>query len=198
MLTAFSWDRDALGALNLIAPFILVANSLMALLNIGGATILAVCIGKVDRDGANTVFRHGMLVLLGLAVFITAAGVFFTEPICVWSGAGETHLRMAVAYLFIYSLFFIPSGLSMGLQSYCRNDGAPGLVGITVFITTFCNIFNLRDNCTDHRGCTSESIGTKRNRIPIMCVHHTVSETNTGITEYIKQNSSLQPLIYSL
>jgi len=29
----------------------------------------------------------------------------------------------------------------MGLQSYCRNDGAPGLVSLTVVITTALNIF---------------------------------------------------------
>lgn len=29
----------------------------------------------------------------------------------------------------------------MGLQSYCRNDGAPGLVAASVFISTACNIF---------------------------------------------------------
>lgn len=132
---------DALGALNLIGPFILAANSLMALLNIGGATIMAIHIGKGDADGANKVFRHGMFVLTCLSVLITVLGIFFTETICRLSGAGETHLQMAVDYLFIYSLFFIPSGLSLGLQSYCRNDGAPGLVGITVFITTVCNIF---------------------------------------------------------
>lgn len=132
---------DALGALNLIGPFILAANSLIALLNIGGATIMAIHIGKGDADSANQVFRHGMFVLAGLSVLITALGCFFTEPICRLSGAGDTHLQMAVDYLFIYSIFFIPSGLSLGLQSYCRNDGAPGLVGITVFITTACNIF---------------------------------------------------------
>lgn len=132
---------DALGSLNLIGPFILAANALMMLINIGGATTMAIHIGKGDTDGVNKVFRHGMFAMMCLAILITALGVFFTEEICILSGAGETHLQMAVDYLYIYSLFFIPSGLSFALQSYCRNDGAPGLVGITVFISTACNIF---------------------------------------------------------
>ena len=48
---------------------------------------------------------------------------------------------MAVDYLFWYSIFIIPSGLSIGLQNYCRNDNAPGLVSMVVIITTICNIF---------------------------------------------------------
>ena len=44
-------------------------------------------------------------------------------------------------YLFWYSIFIIPSGLSIGLQNYCRNDNAPGLVSMVVIITTIYNIF---------------------------------------------------------
>ncbi len=44
-------------------------------------------------------------------------------------------------YLFWSSIFIIPSGLSIGLQNYCRNDNAPGLVSMVVIITTICNIF---------------------------------------------------------
>lgn len=132
---------NALGALNLIGPFILAANALMMLINIGGATIFAVCIGKGETDEANKVFRHGMFFLVCFSAFISVTGVFFTDTICSLLGAGETFHQMAVEYLFIYSLFYIPSGISLGLQNYCRNDGAPGLVGMTVFITTACNIF---------------------------------------------------------
>lgn len=37
---------------------------------------------------------------------------------------------MSAEYLFYYSLFIIPSGLSTALQGYCRNDGSPVLVSI--------------------------------------------------------------------
>lgn len=39
-----------------------------------------------------------------------------------------------------YFIFIIPSGLSIGLQNYCRNDNAPGLVSMVVVVTTICNI----------------------------------------------------------
>lgn len=79
-------------------------------------------------DGANKVFRHGMIVLGAASIILSAIGVFFTGPVCRLLGAGDTFYEMSWDYLYWYSLFIIPSGLSMGLQHYCRNDGAPGLV----------------------------------------------------------------------
>ena len=132
---------NGLGAINIILPFTLVVGALFIMLNIGGVTIFAIRLGKGDTEGANQVFRNGMTVLLGIAVLLSAVGVFFASPICTLLGANETFHEMAVDYLFWYSVFIIPSGLSMGLQSYCRNDSDPGLVGVAVIISTVCNIF---------------------------------------------------------
>lgn len=132
---------NALGAMNLMGPFIMAFNALTMLLNIGGVTILAIHIGKGDTDGANTVFRHGIFLLICLSSLISLTGVLFADEICSILGAGETYHQMASDYLFWYSVFIVPTSLSYGLQNYCRNDGAPGLVGLTVLITTVCNIF---------------------------------------------------------
>ena len=132
---------NGLGAINLISPFVMTLNALTMMLNIGGVTILAVCIGKGDSDGANKAFRHGLFLLICVSSLLSFIGVFFTDTVCSLLGAGETHRRLATEYLFWYSVFIIPSSLSYGLQNYCRNDGAPGLVGIANFGATVCNIF---------------------------------------------------------
>ena len=132
---------NALGAMNLIGPFVMIVGAFNMLINIGGVSIFAVCIGKGDVEGANKVFRHGMLFLLCVSAVLCFIGVFFSDSICKMLGAGETYHRLAEDYLFWYSLFIIPSALSTGLQSYCRNDGAPGLVNIVVIVSTVCNIF---------------------------------------------------------
>ena len=132
---------NALGAIGLVMPFVNAISALMMLINVGGATIFAIQIGKGDTDAANKVFRHGMLLLLGVSALFCIAGVFFTDAICTLFGAGETFHALAAEYLFWYSIFIIPSGLNMGLQSYCRNDGAPGLVAASVFVSTACNVF---------------------------------------------------------
>lgn len=132
---------NALGAIGLVMPFVNAISALMMLINVGGATIFAIQIGKGDTDGANKVFRHGILLLVGVSALFCFAGVFFTDTICTMLGAGETFHSLAAEYLLWYSIFIIPSGLNMGLQSYCRNDGAPGLVAASVFVSTACNIF---------------------------------------------------------
>ncbi|MDE7188346.1 MAG: polysaccharide biosynthesis C-terminal domain-containing protein, partial [Lachnospiraceae bacterium] len=97
-------------------------------------------IGRGDVDGANKVFRTGMLLMVCVAAVLSFIGVFFANKVCTILGANETFHRLAADYLFWYSVFIIPSAVSMGLQNYCRNDNAPGLVSIVVIVTTVCNI----------------------------------------------------------
>lgn len=132
---------NALGAINLVNPFVLVVNALNLLISVGGVAICAVHMGKGDHEVANIVFRHGILLLLCAAAVLSLAGTLFTDSICSILGAGETFHQYAADYLFWYSLFIIPSAMSAGLQNYCRNDNAPGLVGMAVIISSICNIF---------------------------------------------------------
>ena len=132
---------NALGAINLAGPAILMVGAVNMLISIGGVAIYAVRIGQGDVDGANDVFRHGILLQLCAAAVFSVTGTFFADGICSLLGANETFHHLAVDYLFWYSIFIIPSGLSIGLQNYCRNDNAPGLVSMVVIITTICNIF---------------------------------------------------------
>ena len=132
---------NALGAINLVNPFVLLVSAMNLFISVGGVAIYAVHIGKGDHEGANTVFRHGILLLLCAATILSLAGTLFTDSICSLLGAGEAFHQYAVDYLFWYSLFIIPAALSAGLQNYCRNDNAPGLVGMAVIVSSVCNIF---------------------------------------------------------
>lgn len=81
-------------------------------------------------------------IFVGRGVGTNALGaVNLVSPVILMVGANETFHHFMVDYLFWYSIFIIPSGLSIGLQNYCRNDNAPGLVSLVVIITTICNIF---------------------------------------------------------
>ncbi|MCM1124988.1 MAG: MATE family efflux transporter [Lachnospiraceae bacterium] len=132
---------NALGAVNIVYPIVMVVGALLMLATIGGVTITAVRLGRGDEKGANTAFMHSMLLTLFIGAFFTVIGVFFARPICVLLGAGDTFLKLAADYLFWYSLFTIPSAMSQNLQGFCRNDGSPGLVTVAVVISTLCNIF---------------------------------------------------------
>lgn len=89
---------NALGAINLVNPFVLVVNALNLLISVGGVAICAVHMGKGDYERANVVFRHGILLLLCAAAVLSLAGTLFTDRICSLLGAGETFHQYAADY----------------------------------------------------------------------------------------------------
>lgn len=132
---------DGLGAVNIAVPFTMIAMALFMPTSIGGVTIAAIRLGRGDREGANQAFMHSFAATAVVTAALSAAGVFFTEPLARMLGANDSYLQMVKDYLFWYSLFIIPSGLSVNLQSFCRNDGSPVLVGIATGVGTACNVF---------------------------------------------------------
>lgn len=130
-----------LGAVNIAVPFTMICAALFMLTSIGGVTIAAIRLGRGDQAGANQAFMHSFTATLAVTVALSAVGVFLTVPAARLLGADDSYLPMVRDYLFWYSLFIIPSGLSVNLQSFCRNDGSPVLVGIATAAGTVFNIF---------------------------------------------------------
>ena len=132
---------EALAAVNMAFPYVMLAGALFLLINVGGVAIAAIKMGQGDNEGVNKVFHHSTAMLVVVSAVLCIVGVFFTEPLCKLLGANETYFSYVYDYLFWYSLFLIPTGLSQGLQFYGRNDGIPGLVGLATIISTVFNIF---------------------------------------------------------
>lgn len=131
----------ALGAINIILPFIMVLNALYMLTTVGGATVTAIRLGRGDTEGANLAFLHSLTALLVTAAVLTAVGVGLTEPLGYLLGANETYISDVMDYLFWYSAFILPSALSMLLQFFVRNDGSPILVMAATVASSGLNIF---------------------------------------------------------
>lgn len=127
---------NALGAVNLCMPFVQVVNALYMLTTIGGVTIVAIRLGRGDTDGANKAFMHAVFGTLFFVILLCFIGTVLTEPVLNLLGADGVYHDLARDYLFWYACFIIPSGLSIMLQGFCRNDGAPVLVSVAVIIST--------------------------------------------------------------
>lgn len=132
---------QALGAVNLALPFVLVANALNAMASIGGVTITAIRFGRGDKEGAQNAFMHSFTINLCVGLLITLTGCVFTGPMCSLLGASGSYAELVKEYVFWWALFAVANSLSLNLQSFCRNDGAPGLVAITNIVSTILNIF---------------------------------------------------------
>lgn len=132
---------QALGAVNIALPFVLIAQALNAMASIGGVTITAIRFGRGDKEGAQNAFMHSFTLNLIVGILITLLGSVFTGAVCGLLGASESYYSLVTEYVFWYALFAIPNALSLNLQSFCRNDNSPGLVAVTNVVGTAINIF---------------------------------------------------------
>lgn len=132
---------DALGAVNIALPFVLLAQALNSLACIGGVTVTAIRFGRGDKDGAQKAFMHSLTLSLCAGILITLLGCVFTVPVCRLLTTSENYYSMVKEYVFWWALFAIANSLSLNLQSFCRNDGSPALVAVTNVVSTVVNIF---------------------------------------------------------
>ncbi len=131
---------DALGAVNISMPFVMMINALNMLTSIGGVTVTAIRLGRGDAKGANDAFLHAMMSTLLIDIALTIVGVGFTAPLTRLLGASDGFEGLTREYILWYSLFIIPNGLSVCIQGFCRNDGSPALVGWATAIGTALNV----------------------------------------------------------
>ncbi|EOS24136.1 MATE efflux family protein [Lachnospiraceae bacterium 3-1] len=134
----------ALGAVNIGVPFITFAVAIVAMFPMGGATIIAIRMGRDDKDGANQAFMSALTLTILTAVALTIMGTVFSQQIVDISGArdlGDEMHRMSADYLFYYSAFSLPMLMSNCLSVFVRNDGSPTLSFVGMCAGAVSNIF---------------------------------------------------------
>ena len=77
---------DALGAVNLALPFVMIINVFAVLFNIGGITVTAIRMGRGDIEGANQAFLHSLTYNVCFALCMTFIGTVFPDKIAVLWG----------------------------------------------------------------------------------------------------------------
>ena len=132
---------DALGAVSIAMPYVMIVGAISVLFSIGGVAVTAVRLGRGDAEGANQVFMHSFSAVVVIFGILTVAGMAFSDQIAALLGATETYHEMVSDYIFWYSLFAIPAGLYTCLASFVRNDGAPLLCTKAAVFCVATNIF---------------------------------------------------------
>lgn len=132
---------DALGAVNIVMPFVMIVTALTMLTSIGGVTVTAIRLGRGDKKGANDAFMHSLILTLFIAIIVTLIGTLGREPISKILGANDHYLPMVMEYMLFWALFAISNAVGVNFQSFCRNDESPMLVAISTILTTVLNIF---------------------------------------------------------
>lgn len=96
---------QALGAVNLALPFVLLAQALNTMASIGGITITAIRFGRGDKEGAESAFMHSLTLNLCVGILITLLGSGLMGGVCSLLGASESYLPLVRKCIFWYALF---------------------------------------------------------------------------------------------
>lgn len=191
---------QALGAVNIALPFVLLAQALNAMAGIGGVTITAIRFGRGDKEGAQNAFMHSFTLNLIVGIIITLLGSVFTNAVCSLLGASANYLPLVKEYIFWYSLFAIPNALSLNLQSFCRNDGSPGLVAVTNVISTALNIFlDWLFVFPMHMGVKGAAIATGISQtvgLLVILTHYVFKKGNLRINSYKPQGKLFRKIVF--
>ena len=134
----------ALGAVNIAVPFITFVVALTAMFPMGGATVVAIRMGRGDKEGANRAFMTAFTLTALSSAMLMAVGMIFPQQIVDLSGAKTLSAEMremAAQYLFYYSAFSIPVLMGTCLSVLVRNDGSPALSFIGMCAGAAANIF---------------------------------------------------------
>lgn len=134
----------ALGAVNIGVPFITFAVAVAAMFPMGGGTVVAIRMGREDREGANHAFMTAFLLTLLASLLLTLIGMAFSRQIVDLSGGrtlSHTMRDMAADYLFYYCAFSVPMLMSTCLSVFVRNDGSPTLSFVGMCVGAGANIF---------------------------------------------------------
>ena len=75
---------DALAAINLIFPFIMICGAIGFMLGTGGSALVSKTLGEGDRVRANAYFSMLVYVTAGIGIAIAVAGQFAVPPIAKW------------------------------------------------------------------------------------------------------------------
>ena len=133
----------ALGAVNIAVPFITFVVAIAAMFPMGGATVVAIRMGRKDEKGANEAFMTAVLLTVTLSALLMIIGMRFSQQIVDISGANKLSddmRKLSADYLFYYSAFSIPMLMSTCLSVFVRNDGSPTLSFIGMCVGAAANI----------------------------------------------------------
>jgi len=130
----------ALTGLGLCFPVIMIVTAFAQLIGGGGAPLVAIHMGKGEKEEAEKILGSGVAALLVIAVILTVVVEILAEPVLVIFGASGNTLPYALDYLRIYAAGTIFVMASMGLNSFITTQGFSKVAMKTVIIGAICNI----------------------------------------------------------
>ena len=123
---------EAIAAVTFTFPVMMALGAATRGIGMGTGAVLARAIGGGDRERAEFLTSHGLLLVLGFNIACSVALVIFARPLFHLLGARGDILDLVVAYITIAAIGFPPFGLTMVGTGLMRSIGDPVFPGIVM------------------------------------------------------------------
>ena len=134
---------NAIAAVGLAAQPKFLLMTMVQALNVGATALIARFRGQQDRERANLVFKHAIILNLFISFLFMGVGLVFSEELIRFmggSGISETTLKLGVDYLNIQLYGFVPLCLGITVTAALRGIGD---TRTPMLYNTAANIINL-------------------------------------------------------
>lgn len=129
-----------LASVNIVWPAVTVIVGTGLMIGIGSSSIIAIHIGKQDKESAQKCLGTSVTSIVLIGVIIMILGFMFREPILKMLGAEKDTIENAREYYSVIYLITIPYLFSTALNPIVRADGRPQLSMMMIGIGAICNI----------------------------------------------------------
>lgn len=116
---------DALAAVNLIMPIIMMAFALSDMIAAGTSVRISILLGEKKREEASQAFSTAIKSIFLVSLFLGIIGFFFAEQILrfIAPGASEQAIGYGITYIRIYSAFAPIMSISFATDNFLRVCG---------------------------------------------------------------------------
>ena len=131
---------DALGAVGLCFPIIILITGFTNMYGMGGSPLFAMELGRGDRDKAEKIMNTSFRLLVVTACLIMGFGEVFAEPVLRIFGASDKAMGYSLVYLRIYLIGTLFSMVTTGMNPFINAQGFPGIGMFSVVIGAVSNL----------------------------------------------------------
>ncbi|MBM7855549.1 putative MATE family efflux protein [Desulfohalotomaculum tongense] len=121
-------------------PIMLIVIAFAMLVGFGTTSLISIKLGEQKKAEAELIMGNGMVLLILISVIISAAGLFFINPLLQLFGASETVLPYARDYMSIILCGTIIMSIGFGMNNFIRAEGNPKIAMYTMLIGAVLNI----------------------------------------------------------
>ncbi|MEW4411784.1 MATE family efflux transporter [Clostridium sp. AN503] len=134
MFVARGVSEVALSAVNIASPFVNFLFSVSILFAVGTSTIVAICLGKGEKQMADEVYTQSLAVLAVVSLAIMLVVFLNLDAVSVFLGATETTMEYVKNYILSILPFSWCFIIAYSFEILVKTDGYPKFA--TVAVTT--------------------------------------------------------------